>query len=189
MRYFMALALAFLTFSCADKNKDLRENSRYSTNSQEGNIYSTEHKNGILFLKIGNLNVNTHASVYSRYKICALSKEYIFLRSSDIGEYMITNKISNEWNTYLTKNIKVGAYEVFIISLKPYGLDERDSDGLLVLFVKGKNLEAFKLEGKFHFKFSRIDVKESSILIETKSNVYTFDASDRVSLRQDEKPQ
>lgn len=189
MKYFIALFFAFLTFSCTYKNKDLQENSCYSTSPQGENIYSVEHKNGILFLKIGNLDLNTRASVYSRYKIRPLSKEYIFLQSSDIGDYIITNRILNEWNTFETKNIKVGAYDVFIISSKPYGLDdpERDSDGLLVLFVNGRNLEVFKLEGKFHFKFSRIDIKENSISIETELNSYTFDISDTLSLRQNKK--
>lgn len=185
MKYFIVLVLAFLTFSCSDRDNY----SQLNRLCEQENIYSIEHKNGILFLKIDNFNVNTHASVYSRYKICPLSKEYIFLQSSDIGEYMITNKISNVWNTYLTKNIKVSGYDVFIISLKPFGTNspERNSNGLLALFVKEKNIEAFKLEGNFHFKFSHIDVKENSISIETESNSYTFDLSDTVSLRQDKK--
>lgn len=185
MKYFIALLLAFLTFSCSDRDNCLQLNRLY----KQEDIYSIEHKNGILFLKIDDFNINTHASVYSRYKIRSLSKEYIFLQSSDIGEYIITNKISKEWNTYLTKNIKVGDYDVFIISLKPFDSNsrERDSNGLLVLFVKEKNIGVFNLEGLFHFKFSPVEIKENSVSIRTKSNTYTFDISNRVSLRQDKK--
>lgn len=180
----MALVLAIFTFSCSNESMDSGENSCSFTNSQEENVYSIKHKNGILFLKIGNLDVNTHASVFSRYKIRQISQGYVFLRSSDIGEYVITNKISKEWNTYLTKNIKVNGYDIFIISLKPYGLGdpERNSNGIRVLFVKGECIKVFNLDGKFHFKFSRIDIKGNSISIETESNNYTFYISDTISL-------
>ena len=148
------------------------------------NVYYAKHKNGILHVQIGGACVDTRASVYSKYKLRQISPKYVFLNSSDIGEYMITNEFSGKWGIYMAKNLKAADREIFIVAMQP--CDENfHSDGVLVLFRSGENIETFKLDGEFHFNFSPCEIKDNSLSVKTKSHTYTFSLSGKISVRRD----
>lgn len=94
------LALLFVMGGVATLFSKIENSGKFAPAKIPDKIYFEEHDGGILIIYVKDggktYRIDTRSSVYSKYKIRQVSKDFLFLDSSDIGKYMITDAVSKK---------------------------------------------------------------------------------------------
>ena len=137
------LALLFAMGAVATLFSKIENSGKLAPAKIPDKIYFEEHDGGILivYVKDGGktYRIDTRSSVYSKYKIRQVSKDFLFLDSSDIGKYMITDAVSKNWDIFHARDGKIGGINAYVIYAEKSAKDpsERKPNTVFILFESG----------------------------------------------------
>ena len=144
-------------------------------------IYSEKHDGGILIIYVRDgdktYRIDTRASIYSKYKVRQVSKNFVFLNSSDIGKYMITDAISQNWDIFHAKDGKIGDINIYIIYAEKAekDLSERKPNRVVILFESGGSVKKYEEEGYFYPYEPCYKIEGKTLIIHTGTGDIAFD--------------
>ncbi len=132
-------------------------------------------KDGILILKPNETcEIDTRASIYHKYKVQELSKDFIFLNSSDIGTYMFCKKASDKWDKFYTKHIKIKDTNIYIIFPENKFNNNDPFNTITLLFEKDGTLKKTTLAGEFYMYKNFHTIKEYTLIISDGTKLLPF---------------
>ena len=80
-----------------------------------------------------------------------MSKDFLFLDSSDIGKYMITDAVSKNWDIFHARDGKIGGINAYVIYAEKSAKDpsERKPNTVFILFESGGAVKKIRGERIF----------------------------------------
>lgn len=150
------LALLFAMGVVATLFSKIENSGKFAPAKIPDKIYFEEHDGGILIIYVKDggktYRIDTRSSVYSKYKIRQVSKDFLFLDSSDIGKYMITDAVSKNWDIFHARDGKIGGINAYVIYAEKSAKDpsERKPNTVFILFESGGAVKKYEAKGYFH---------------------------------------